>query len=474
MGKVRFFTLFKRMAPSNPKDAFWLGFIFCLLVCLCILFIISPLTGLSKGFGPKHDGYLELAQNLAKGNGYVFEPNGPPVFHRPPLYPFLLVPITFLPDYLQRPVLVLVQSLMVGCINAVMFHIAFKLFNLSIARIAVGFYLVNPWVYWNAKNPMAPVLESTLYVLFIYLLGKELILLLMDRYQGVFQKSIPISLSIGFVGAALSLTHGTKLAVTSVMLGAFILVGILKRNFSAVRNGVLTGVITLAFIAPWTYRNWVVFNQFIPIVGGSGLGYFNGNVHWRCTEPVPQQKSEHTIDASLRVSGIGGTRETNSHWWGLKDIELEKEINKRMLEDIRKRPGNLIKKMALNTLEFYFPALTYPFLAVKGKNIPIEWLALTGFHLLLWTLTALGLWACRKDKHRCSAAMLLFMAIIIYIIWYFPILSFTGHSLYTFGTMPILSILAAVGAIYCWKGIFICEELDSERRINVDVSLQQS
>ena len=82
-----------------------------------ILFIISPLTGISRGFGVAHDGYLQLAQNLAKGNGYVFEPNGPPVFHRPPLYPFLLVPIAYSPDYLQRPILVVFQSLLAGCIN---------------------------------------------------------------------------------------------------------------------------------------------------------------------------------------------------------------------------------------------------------------------------------------------------------------------------------------------------------------------
>ena len=74
----------------------------CLFAGLFIIFVIAPLTGVSKHFGRANDGYIQLARSLGTGDGYVFEKDGPPVFHRPPLYPALLVPITFLPDPLQQ------------------------------------------------------------------------------------------------------------------------------------------------------------------------------------------------------------------------------------------------------------------------------------------------------------------------------------------------------------------------------------
>ena len=383
----------------------------------------------------------------------MFEPGGPPVFHRPPLYPLLLVPITYFPEMLQRPLLVVVQSLMIGCINALTFEIASKLFNSTVAKIAVWIFLINPWVYWNAKNPMTPVLQGTLYLILVYILGRELILLVTDKTKSSSKKWVPISLAIGFTGAGLSLTHGTMLATTSVLLIGYVGVGVLKRNLYAVKNGVFAIITVVALIAPWTYRNWVVFNRFIPVVGGAGLGYFNGNVHWAYTEPIPKQEAEHTITASLRVSGIKGTAETHSHWWGLKDIELEDKINKRMVADIRRRPLNFIQKIALNAIEFYFPALSYPFLAAK-KGLKLEPVALTIFHLVLWLLAILALWHFRFDKGQRQIIMLLLVAVILYIVWYFPILTFVGHSLYTFGTIPILSILAAVG-ILCFAKKFL-------------------
>ncbi|KKK55661.1 hypothetical protein LCGC14_3072300, partial [marine sediment metagenome] len=167
-------NLGKQIIPKTAKGAFWLSFWLCLLVCLFIIFVISPLTGLSKHFGKANDGYIQIARSLAHGHGYVFEEGGPAVFHRPPLYPFLLVPITFLPDFYQRPALILMQSVMVGFIGALLFQIARRLFNISTAKAAVIIFLLYPWVYWNAKNPMTPILQGLLYTLFAVLLCNEL------------------------------------------------------------------------------------------------------------------------------------------------------------------------------------------------------------------------------------------------------------------------------------------------------------
>jgi len=114
-----------QIIPKTPRASFWLGFGLCLLTCFFIIFVLSPLTGLSKNFGGKgHDGYLEIARNVIIGNGFVFEPQAEPVLHRPPLYPLFLSPFTLLPEGLQRLCLTVIQSAMVGGIVFLIFRIA--------------------------------------------------------------------------------------------------------------------------------------------------------------------------------------------------------------------------------------------------------------------------------------------------------------------------------------------------------------
>ena len=413
--------------------------------CFFILFVISHLTGLSKYFGKANDGYIQIAENLGQGNGFVFEKGGPAVFHRPPFYPFLLVPIMYLPDFLQRPVLVVVQSLMVGCIGALIFQVAKRLFGSATARIAIIVFLLNPWVYWNAKNPMTAILQALLYILLMVLLGNEFFSIRrrQNSDSGSERRLWLKRLVIGVVAAALALTHGAMLAVGLILLFILFLAAILWRNRQVLVTSITAVILMVLLVSPWTYRNWVVFHRFIPIVGGSGMGYFNGIIHWKNTTPEPQREGEIHVDACLRLAGVEGTAETNIHWKGLKDIEIEDHVNKKAIEHLRGHPGVFIKKVLLNGIEYYFPAIAYPYLAVK--YLSVEQVALTVFHLLLWILIIVGVWRDKIAGVSLKSTWLLLAAIGLYAVWYLPFSVFIGHSLYTLGTIPLLSILAARG-----------------------------
>lgn len=433
---------FVRLPSINrERDVFWLCFWLCLVVCLLIIFLGPPLFGISQYFGKANDGYIELARSLMRGDGYVFEQGGAAVFHRPPLYPVMLVPIAFLPDFLQRPALILVQSALVGFIGVLIFKIAKYLFNVSVARISVGLFLLNPWVYWNAKNPMTPIVQAMLYTLFAAFVGSELLV--------IFGRGTPPSrirlwfkrLAIGALAAALALTHGAMLAVDIALLLVLLVAGIARRNRQALKTSIIAVATMSVLIAPWTYRNWVVFHRFIPVVAGSGLAYFNGNVHWAGIVPEPQRKGESCTDAGLRAAGIEGTEAARTHWKGLKDVELEDKVNKKMVEHIRAHPGAFMKKVLLNAVEYYFPMLMYPYLAVKVFSI--ESFGITIFHLVLWGLAFVGIWRGRQENGSRLPTCLMLCSIILYGIWYLPFATFIGHSLYTFGTIPFLSILAA-------------------------------
>lgn len=416
------------LIPGSPRKAFWLSFLLSLFCCAVILFIVAPLTGLSQNFGANNDGYIQLARSLVAGSGYVFEKGGTPVFHRPPMYPLFLVPVALFPENLQRYVIVIPQSILVGFIGMLIFKIARQLYNTNIAAIALLLFLINPWVYWNAKNPMTAILQTFLYIVFAYLAGMELF-----NKSGFSQ--LRSALFTGISAAALVLSHAAMLPVVFVVMLIIFIAGVKRKQ--RIMMPICAGLLAICLISPWTYRNWVVFHKFIPVAGGGGLAYFNGNVHWNFIEQKPQQKGETYIDAGLRIMGIDGTEASLTHWKGFKDIKNEEIANAKMSEDIKARPILFIKKTLLNAVEYYFPALTHSFLAVKTKSA--EQIAITVFHLVLWILAVFGIYYSRRT------GLLLLAAIMFYAVWYFPFATFIGHSLYTLGTIPFLSIIAAAG-----------------------------
>ena len=427
----------KEIIPGSPFKAALLCFCCTMLTGMSIIYIISPITGLSRHFGKSHDGYIQLAENIAEGHGYVFKKNGPPVFHRPPFYPLLLVPVTYLPETVQRPAIIILHSIMTGLTGLLMFITAKKIFTKSAAGISVIIFLVYPWLYWHAKNPMTPILQGLLYMLLTVLVGNEFI---SEKASGnVWIKAI----ATGAAMAALSLTHGTMLAVCISILLVLLLSGASFRNPRQIKFSLLVFIAMLLFISPWTYRNYKVFNKFMPVTGGAGLAYFNGNTHFSCTSEKPRQQGEYFLDASLRAAGIQGRAETHTHWMGPKNMQLEEKLNQKMKEDITKHPFNFIQKIALNAVEYYFPFLVYPFLAVK--TFSCQELTITVFHLLLWALALKGLWNDYSIRKYRQHTLLLFFALIIYAAWYFPFATFIGHSLYSFGTIPLLAVLAGVG-----------------------------
>jgi 4-amino-4-deoxy-L-arabinose transferase-like glycosyltransferase len=429
-----------KIVPEKDSRVFWLSFVLCIFFCGMILLVVSPIIGLSSNFGSGNDGYIQLAESLVAGNNYVFEKGGPPVFHRPPLYPLFLVPIALFPQYLQRYIIVIPQSVLVGLIGMMIFKIACRLYNRTVAVVALLLFLINPWVYWNAKNPMTPILQTFLYLLFAYSTAIEL-------FGKTKFKTLPAGLIIGAAGAALALTHAAMLPPVCLSL-LVLFINAAVRNKKRIVTPLLAGVVVICLIAPWTYRNYVVFNRFIPIAGGGGLAYFNGNVHWAGIEPEPQRPSESYINASLRVLGMEGTEQTRTHWKGFKDIKDEDLADKKMAEHIKSHPVLFVKKVILNAVEYYFPVLTYPFLAVK--RVSLEQIALTAFHLGLWVFAIIGI-LFRRTEFSLKPFLLLLAGILFYSVWFFPFATFIGHSLYTMGTIPFLCVMSAAGVVFLFR-----------------------
>lgn len=423
--------------PKTPSHAFWLSFILCTIAGLVIIYPVSAVTGLSQSFGGGgNDGYIEIARNIVAGNGYVFEPDGPAVFHRPPLYPVFLMPTALMPQALERPFLILSQSFLAGWICFFLFSIAQSLFNKTVAKVALAILLCNPWLYWHIKNPMTAIIQCFLYMLLIYIFIR-----IVNGINRTTNKPFLMDfIFFGIAGAALSLVHAAMLPVFVLYIVAVAFWIFHKRHFAVLKYLFLSCLLSLLCILPWTIRNGLVTNSFVPVSSGSGLAYFNGNVHWRNIGRTSQLPGETYIDASLRALGIEGKEKDMIHFKGFMDFQLDRFANKKMAEDIKQRPGDFIKKFILNAIEYYFPVFVYKFRAFSGFTK--EELLLTVFHLILWIFAVIG-FVFSESVYRARSLMFL-VAIFFYAIWYFPFATgFIGHNLYTFATMPLLAILSA-------------------------------
>lgn len=431
-----------RVLPRTRGEAFAWGFGLALVGGLAIVLIVGPLTGFSSEFATlRHDGYWQLATNVARGQGYVFEPGGAPVIHRPPLVPCLFAPLTFLPANLQRSGVVLLQSLLVGATCWLLFDLASRSFGTRIARYSVGLLLGYPWLYWHVKDPMNIVTQTMLACLMLNLMVRELPATDARRRRATHW--LLASVLLGAVMACAMLTHGTMLLSIPLILLLWIGVGIAMRNERPVRVAVVAGAVTLAFIAPWTWRNWKVAGRFIPVVGNSGYAYFWGNAHWRFPGDQTQGKERRR---ALVLAGVDDEISDACHFSGLKDPQLDRQVNRRMVEHIRTHPAQFAEKTLLNGAEFYFPVVHDARGGgdLAGPAWTLYRLVISAWHGGLWALAVVGLWRRRGPTTR-GRWMLALACVALLAVPYLPFLVNIAHSQYVFQTMPLVCLLAAAG-----------------------------
>lgn len=437
-----------RQRPRDARDAFWIAAVIGGLVGL----VLAPLAirsgaGSDSDFGGyAHDGYVELARSLARGDGFVFEPGGTAVSHRPPLYPLMLAPLMLLPEALQRPALTLIQVLLLAAAVSSTFKLGARWFDSDTARLASRLMLVNPWLYWMTCVAMSPLLQLAL---FIWLLRA-----LFARGDG--ERVSSASPWAGPLAAGLALTHGA-MALTLVMLFGVAGLLALRRGLPALRNLVLAGLLTAACIAPWTLRNYLVFHRLIPVATNAGFAYFAGSAHWG-QGPLTGKLSPEMIygtpagEEGLYLAGLPLRYEDVAHFYGLRDVDLDAQLGTLAVAHAREDLPRLARKMGLNFLEDYFP-ITFSLVRHPSPSF-IERLmsaklrlARSIFYAGWWLLVLLSLRA--RPAGRGLETGLLWIFVAAYVLPYLPFLTFAAHSMYNFGSLPCLAILGARG----WRAV---------------------
>jgi hypothetical protein len=396
--------------------------------------------------GEGHDGYLELAQNLVAGNGYVFAPNEHKVFHRPPLYPLLLTPGALLSGPLVRVYIILLNSALFAGTVALLFSFASEFFSKRAATLAAALLLGNPFLLYGVKNPVSAICQMFLFFSVVTLTWRV--------FYSPRTRTLPKLLLYTLSLYASIMSHGTMLPIAALILGSLFLRALRKRPGPTLGQVCTIAVSLCLLIVPWTYRNYKVTGLFLPVAGNTGLAYFAGNAHWGITLP-PRRPGEERADSEFRHAGLPLERRRElMKYYGLTDPAFEKIINKRAHEHLREHPIDFAKKILLNAVEYYFPIVFHIAppqgsqlddltLLERIKAAPGETLPLSLYHLFLIGGAVFGFHTLRRNPAQRPLAHYLAALWILYAALYFPFLVFVGHSLYTYGTLPILSLFAA-------------------------------
>jgi 4-amino-4-deoxy-L-arabinose transferase-like glycosyltransferase len=355
----------------------------------------------------------------------------------------LLVPVAVLPEKLQWPAVVGLQSCLVGVICWLLFDLAERLFGVGTAQASVLVLLFYPWLYVHARTPMSIVAQMLCVMLLMNLLARELLREERDRVSESWPQWAGRAARLGLAMGIALLCHGT-FQLSLLLIGPGVAgLAMLRRTPGLLGRLLLAAIIAGVIVAPWTYRNWRVSGRLIPVVTNSGYAYFWGNAHWNLAGKVLGIDERQR---RLALAGLQGTERELVHFHGIRDSRVDAEVNRRMVEDIQAHPEQFVEKLALNSIEFYFP-VAHDILTHRRSafgHLLISRVVQSLVHLVLWGLVLWAIWRERQPVLRRRMLGLL-ACIAALVVPYLPFLVCAGHTPYVMSTVPLLGVLLCEG-----------------------------
>ncbi|MGZ3625319.1 MAG: ArnT family glycosyltransferase [Ktedonobacteraceae bacterium] len=262
----------KRIKPLLPAVG-----IFCLALTVRILYNNT----VAYHYYPLHDSafYQGMAFHMLNEHCFCLEAYVPTV-DRAPLWPFIIAGLSVIfgpSDYFARIFLSLIGS---GTCVLVYFF-ARDLFSWRIGVVAGVFAAIYPELY---------IYDGWLYTESLYIFLLFAICYALYRLQLTPERNLRSWIICGVLLGLLSLTRPNGIIVIGLfVIWCFIMVWQKFLSLRVTIRGVLvTIVIAIVLIGPWTARNYLVSHSFIPVATGDGtvlLGAYNNEVLIKSTYP---------------------------------------------------------------------------------------------------------------------------------------------------------------------------------------------
>jgi 4-amino-4-deoxy-L-arabinose transferase-like glycosyltransferase len=264
-----------------PRAIFWTGVLVRVsYITLAHTYRFSPFEG-HFTFGYE---MARIARALVNGYGYAdpFSGHTGPTAWVPPLYPLLIAAVFKLAGIytpLSGWILLTLNGVFSAATALCIYEIAARCYGRKVAIWSAWIWALYPAAMQYAVRWVWETSLST------FLFAVVLVLTLRIRAIGenpnaeAAPASDPQStrrwLLFGFLWVLIALSNSTMLLFLPVC-GLWILVGA-PNKAAAITRATLAGMVFVACIAPWVYRNWRVFHAFIPMRSNFGAELYAGN-----------------------------------------------------------------------------------------------------------------------------------------------------------------------------------------------------
>jgi 4-amino-4-deoxy-L-arabinose transferase-like glycosyltransferase len=364
------------------------------------------------------DFYGRLGHNIYAGNGLTFNPADGPTVFRGPLYPALIALSLHLTGGRYPGGVWLIQSLLHGLTCWLIFLTAARLWSRPVALTAAFAYAFYPAVLWQVPRMWNEVLLSFLVAALIFL-----------SLAFLENPSFIKATEIGAALALLSLTKGIFLPF--VIIFPLVLAAAGKKT--TLKSAVLISIVAILVIYPWSVRNYRLSGRFIPVHVGFGGNLKRGNLVARefFRSPLSYRILDEKTDPEMdRIkTSVQGTQ-------ARRDIGVDHLMLASALQDIRREPSLIIRKVVAAGLMFWYlgdtPAKSVVLLILR---LPI---------ILLFIATAFQ--ELRAGRRR------LWPAVSMVVIFWLMHLPFAPTARLSIPLLPILVMCAAAGV---WRLSFL-------------------
>ena len=319
-------------ATMNSHNV-WAVFLFVLALLIRLAFLTATYPG------KDHVDYMEdvgIAINLLEGHGYVLnfsmiQRDVPirPTAAKPPIYP-LLVSLVFLAFGIKNFFALFAIHAFLAAFTCLLLFLCiakFSHYRAIIAGLASAVY--PPFVYHSVVIP-----ESTTVTLFVIAFLCYGLMNLFERFSQ--KRCVLLSVIAGLLAMTEPVT--VPFIIASVFYVAYFALDSWRKIFSAMGLGAL---VFTATIAPWTLRNYLVFDNVVFIKSNFGS----------------------TLKDSLYKSGIRLPQETYSSLRaqvrGKDELGEDKAITTALLSWIRANPNVYLQLLPKNFMNFWWEVDRY-------------------------------------------------------------------------------------------------------------------
>lgn len=246
----------------GPRFELWVG---CFLLAAIATRLLSAFL-FHDSLVNREWGFYTLVDHWFQGYGYSYARElGCASAYRSPGFLFFLTGMYFIFSPTNTLAQALVQNAFVVVVLWLVYVVGSRLVGKRAALIGGFLMMVYPYTFYHYTQYYHTYLSSLFLLLIVWLLLR---IAERKRYRDAFYAGLAI--------AGLAYIQGTILPATP-----FLVAWLLWKMWPSWKRvfwmAVIMAVTSAALIAPWTYRNWTQFHEFVPLTTDLGHAFFKAN-----------------------------------------------------------------------------------------------------------------------------------------------------------------------------------------------------